>query len=137
MLVHKRTMGAIEYVWDGEYKPTGINGRYEAKMRQVKLEDVDYPDEWWYVPSGSALARKVNMYYPWIEPVVDNDGCLVDVVLTATQERRANRKEQQIKNKSDAMQRGYAKYNKNLRPKNLMPFVQPGKGKKRKVSKGG
>lgn len=77
MLIHKRTLGVLQWDWDGVSYVT-VRGAVLPKMRPVTLESHGLPaDEWWQVPNGTPLARKIALCYPFFDPVVE-DGVLVD-----------------------------------------------------------
>lgn len=76
MLVHKRTLGVLQWYWDGVSYVT-VDGVQRPKMVPVTLESHGLdPDEWWQVPNGTPLARKLALHYPFFDPVVE-DGELV------------------------------------------------------------
>ncbi len=76
MLVHKATMGVLDRFWTGRHrKPPG--GGEEPVMAEYTLENTGLdPAEWWEVPRGSALGRKLRRYYPFCSPAVSEDGSL-------------------------------------------------------------
>lgn len=78
MLVHKRTLGVLQWYWDGvSYE--SFNGVDVPKMAPVTLESHGLnAEEWWQVPNGTALARRIALNYPFFDPVVV-DGELVGV----------------------------------------------------------
>lgn len=78
MLVHKYTLGVLQWYWDGESYVT-FDGVTRPKMAPVTLESHDLsPDEWWQVPNGTPLAKRIALHYPFFDPVV-TDGELVGV----------------------------------------------------------
>ncbi len=116
MIVHKQTMGALDGMWSGEYR-TGPRGISEPLIRSVWLKDLPEldPTDWWEV-HDKRLANKVRTHYPWIVPVVDEDGELADViVLHEAQEGRSALRE-------EAVRRGY-RSTARVRPRGLMPFL--------------
>lgn len=78
MLVHKKTLGVLQWYWDGVSMVT-YDGVTMPKMEPVTLttHELD-PNEWWQVPNGTALARKIALCYPFFDPVVQ-EGELVGV----------------------------------------------------------
>lgn len=78
MLVHKRTMGILDYVWAGEYSRISAS-LSEPKKKYITISDVENPDEWWEIPNNSSLARTICRYYPWVIPKTDFDGNLIGV----------------------------------------------------------
>ena len=70
MLVHKRSLGVLDRMWDGESYQTW-HGVKVPLLRPVILAGLGLdPDEWWEV-TGS-LAAQVKRCYPWFVPVVEN-----------------------------------------------------------------
>ena len=79
MLVHKRTLGVLQWYWDGVSYVT-FDGVQRPKMAPVTLESHDLnAEEWWQVPNGTPLARKIALCYPFFDPV-EAEGQLVDAV---------------------------------------------------------
>lgn len=69
MLIHKRTLGVLQWYWDGVSYVT-FDGVQRPKMAPVTLESHELsPDEWWQVPNGTPLARKIALHYPFFDPV--------------------------------------------------------------------
>ena len=78
MLVHKRTLGVLQWYWDGVSYVT-FDGAARPKMAPVTLETYGLDaSEWWQVPNGTPLARCIALHYPFFDPVVA-DGELVGV----------------------------------------------------------
>lgn len=78
MLVHKRTLGVLQWYWDGVSFVT-FGGARRPKMAPVTLETYALDaDEWWQVPNGTPLARKIALNYPFFDPVVTG-GELVNI----------------------------------------------------------
>ncbi len=76
MLVHKATMGVLDQFWTGRHRKV-TDGGEEPVMAEHTLENTPLdPAEWWEVPRGSALGRKLRRYYPFCSPVVSQDGSL-------------------------------------------------------------
>lgn len=76
MLVHKATMGVLDQFWTGRYRKAPTGGE-EPVMAEYTLENTPLsPDEWWEVPRGSALGRKLRRHYPFCSPAVSEDGSL-------------------------------------------------------------
>ena len=76
MLVHKKTLGVLQWYWDGVSYLT-YNGETLPKMAAVTRETYELdPEDWWEVPNGTPLARKIALSYPFFDPVV-TDGELV------------------------------------------------------------
>lgn len=129
MLVHKKTMGVLDYLWSGEYRtgPGGVRMPLERPARLKDLPELD-PADWWEVPSGSPLAKKIRQYYPWIEAEVGPMGELVGVTVQREAtgpdgEMERLREQARERQATDAVSRGY-KARRRLRPKQLMPFLQ-------------
>ncbi len=78
MLVHKRTLGVLQWYWDGAGYVT-LHGATLPKLAPVTLETFGLDGgEWWEVPNGTPLARKIALSYPFFDPVVAG-GELVNV----------------------------------------------------------
>lgn len=78
MLVHKRTLGALQWYWDGVSYVT-VQGTVRPRMAPVTLETYGLDEaEWWQVPNGTPLARRIALHYPFFDPVVAEDR-LVDI----------------------------------------------------------
>ena len=78
MLVHKQTLGVLQWYWDGVSYVT-FDGVRRPKMAPVTPETYDLEDgQWWQVPNGTPLARKIALSYPFFDPVLA-EGELVDV----------------------------------------------------------
>lgn len=128
MLVHKKTMGVLDYLWYGEYRtdPGGVRMPLERPARLKDLPELD-PADWWEVPAGGPLAKKIRLYYPWIEPEVGPKGELVGVTVwreATEEEKELERLRGQARKRqaADAAARGYSA-RRRLRPKQLMPFL--------------
>ena len=79
ILVHKRTLGVLQWYWDGVSYLT-FDGVERPKMAPVTLESHGLTDEeWWQVANGTPLARKIALSYPFFDPV-EAGGQLVDVI---------------------------------------------------------
>lgn len=120
MLIHKRTMGVLDFIWTGRSDARGPI--YHA----ATLADVDNPSEWWEVPRSSKIGKCARKYYPYLEAFEDADGILQDIRPAhdnvATDEdlgRKRLIKELQ----AEAVRRGYVRRGK-VRPKGLMPFLK-------------
>lgn len=124
MLVHKATMGVLDRIWTGQHT-RGPDGILNPVERLAVPSDVDNPEDWWEIPSRSSLARRIRLYYPFLRPVVDEEGNLVDVVLLYSEERQ-EASERARKTKAakvqEAARRGYRKAGR-VRPLGLMPFL--------------
>lgn len=83
MVVHKKTMGVLDTIWLGGVSVRA--GKRTPRMRRATLALLVslYPDfraeDYWEVPGDSRLARTIRRYYPFLEPVVGEDGELLDV----------------------------------------------------------
>lgn len=119
MLVHKRTLGVIETVWTGKY--VLVQGVSYPVDQQVRISDVDDPDEWWELPKDSKLAAKIRKLYPWMIPEIDEQGNLIGVQPDKpdTVDLNAIKEERQ----KEAQARGYQHAGR-IRPKNLMSFLR-------------
>lgn len=79
MLVHKRTLGVLRWYWDGVSYRT-FEGVQQPKLVPVRLEHHNLKgEEWWQVPDGTPLARKISLCYPFFDPV-EVEGQLVDAI---------------------------------------------------------
>ena len=114
VIIHKKTMGAVDRIWNGKWRI--IQCRREPFYEPAKLSDFPElnPDDWWEIRTGSKLGKKVVRYYPEIEPVVDENGLLVDI------KRSACRKEP----KEEWLLEERLKGKRGQPHKNLMPFLQ-------------
>lgn len=126
MLIHKQTMGVLDTYWTGSYRlevSTGMQVPVEREYTYKSAPELSAA-EWWEVPRNSKLGKKLRMYYPWITPVVDEAGELVDVELqlAAPDEDQAARK---AALKQEAARRGYRRTGR-VRPKGMMPFLKRG-----------
>ena len=80
MLIHKATLGVLDYYWSGRYAKS-LDGQQLPLMVEYTLDGSGLsPDEWWYVPSRSPLAARIRWSYPWMDPVLGEDGELLDVL---------------------------------------------------------
>lgn len=71
MLIHKRTLGVLQWYWDGVSYEV-VNNITVPKMAPVTLESHGLSaEEWWQVPDGTALARRIALNYPFFDPVVE------------------------------------------------------------------
>ena len=126
MLIHKRTMGILTWMWTGGHRRMA-DGTTGLVMREYRFSDLPREDweNWWEIPTNSPLGRKIRQYYPWLEPVLGADGELLDVDITAD-DREAERERQQIQQRAarqeEAVRRGYRKRGM-VRPTGLMPFL--------------
>ena len=93
-----------------------------GKAEAAKLEGrIKALEEWREVPRSSKLGRKLRMYYPWVNPVVDESGEPTDVEI----QQAAPDGEQEARKAAlaqEARRRGYHRRGK-VRPKNIMPFL--------------
>lgn len=124
MLVHKATMGVLDEIWDGTYRKQA-DGSYAPVSRHTNMADFPElsPEDWWEIPDTSPLAARILRSYPFICPVMAENGELLDVVPLsfADQEREAEKKTLD----AEAARRGYKKRGC-VRPKGLFPFLSPG-----------
>jgi len=114
-------MGVLDYIWTGKHTH-GPDGTMVPVERPAVLADVDDPEGWWEIPSRSALAKKIRLYYPLLRPVTGPDGQLVDVVILRPEEGQEAAQEARDALKKEAAQRGYKRPGK-VRPRGLMPFL--------------
>lgn len=124
MLVHKATMGVLDRIWTGQHT-RGPDGILNPVERPAVPSDVDNPEDWWEIPSRSSLVRRIRLYYPFLRPVVDEEGNLVDVVLLCPEERQEaseRARETKAAKVQEAARRGYQKAGR-VRPLGLMPFL--------------
>lgn len=79
MLVHKKTLGVLQWYWDG-VSYTVFDGVQRPRMAPVTLTTYQLQaEDWWQVPNGTPLARKIALCYPFFDPVVV-EGELVDAL---------------------------------------------------------
>lgn len=119
-------MGVLDTYWTGAYRldpSTGLQIPVEQEYTYKNAPELD-PSEWWETSRNSKLGKKLRMYYPWVDPVVDEAGELVDVELqpAAPDEDQAARK---AALKQEAARRGYRRAGR-VRPKGMMPFLKRG-----------
>ena len=123
MLIHKQTMGVLDTFWTGENYLDTKSGLQVPVEREYTFRTAPElsPEEWWEVSRSSKLGRKLRMYYPWVNPVVDESGELTDVEI----QQAAPDGEQEARKAAlaqEARRRGYHRRGK-VRPKNIMPFL--------------
>lgn len=125
MMIHKRTMGVLECIWEGQYRHDR-NGYKIPLEKQVKLSDFPTlnPDDWWEIQNDCALAKRLKAIYPFCSPVTGLDGELVDMLPWEQNEDIAIQEEQQ-RRREEAQRRGYCQAGR-VRPKHLMPFLRGG-----------
>ena len=117
-------MGVLDRIWTGRHT-LGPDGVLTPVERSAVPSDVDDPEAWWEIPSRGALAQKIRRYYPFLRPVVDGEGGLVEVVPLcpeAAQEAAERAREAKAAMTQEAARRGYRKVGK-VRPLGLMPFL--------------
>lgn len=122
MLIHKATMGVLEYFWTGKYQ-TNHSGNLVPIDRPATLSDVDDPEEWWEIPNNCTLARTIHIYYPWITPEIDSDGRLIGVKIQKDEEDEPEFHIDRDALKREASSRGYRNIGR-IRPKGMMPFLR-------------
>lgn len=116
-------MGVLDTYWTGAYRldpSTGLQIPVDQEYSFRTFPDLSSA-EWWEVPRNSQLGRKLRLYYPWVDPVVDEAGMLTDVEI----QRAAPDGEQEARKAAlaqEAQRRGY-RQRKKVRPKNIMPFL--------------
>ena len=123
MLIHKSTMGVLDTFWTGENHLDTKSGLQVPVEREYTFRTAPElsPAEWWEVPRSSKLGRKLRMYYPWVDPIMDEAGELTDVEV----QQKATDREQEARKAAltqEARMRGYHRRGK-VRPKNIMPFL--------------
>lgn len=117
-------MGVLDRIWTGQHT-RGPDGILNPVERLAAPSDVDNLEDWWEIPSRGALAQKIRRYYPLLRPVVDAEGCLVEVVpLCPNEDQEASERarETKVARTQEAARRGYRKAGK-VRPLGLMPFL--------------
>lgn len=117
-------MGVLDRIWTGQHT-RGPDGILSPVERPAVLADVDTPEDWWEIPSRSLLARRIRIHYPFLSPVLDEEGGLVEVVplrTEAAQEAAERAREAKAAQVQEAARRGYRKAGK-VRPLGLMPFL--------------
>lgn len=122
MLVHKGSMGVLEYIWTGQYRRerTGAKVPVEQMAKLADLPQLD-PADWWEIPGDTPLAKRLRIYYPYVEAVVSPAGDLVDVSPLQAVKASEGLAEQQAR-QEEARRRGYRAPGR-VRPKGLMPFL--------------
>ena len=123
MLIHKATMGVLQTYWTGAHRTVPGSAVPEPVMKEYTFQTAPElsPEEWWEVPMTSKLGRKIRVYYPWVNPVVNEAGELTDVEI----QQAAPDGEQEARKSAlaqEARRRGYHRRGK-VRPKNIMPFL--------------
>ena len=79
MLVHKESGGVLFELWEGQ-RASRYGEAYYPLRRRLDCGALGLdPCDWWELPDGSGLAKRVRRYYPWFDPVVDDAGRLVDI----------------------------------------------------------
>ena len=79
MLIHKESLGVLDQYWPGDYTMEGqerVPRMVEYTLAGTGLS----PDDWWEVPRRSQLGRQLRASYPWCDPVMDDQGQLIDIV---------------------------------------------------------
>lgn len=117
-------MGVLDRIWTGQHT-RGPDGILNPVERPAVPSDVDNPEDWWEIPSRGALAQKIRRYYPLLRPVVDEEGCLLEVVpLCPNEDQEASERARETKaaRTQEAARRGYRKAGK-VRPLGLLPFL--------------
>ena len=117
-------MGVLDRIWTGQHT-RGPDGILSPVERPAVLADVDTPEDWWEIPSRSSLARRIRIHYPFLSPVLDEEGGLVDVVplrTEADQEAAETARVTKAARVQEAARRGYRKSGR-VRPLGLMPFL--------------
>jgi hypothetical protein len=78
VLVHKATLGVLQWAWDGVSYET-FQGVRCPRLEAVTLETYGLDSaDWWQIPNGTPLARQIALCYPFFDPVV-TEGELVGV----------------------------------------------------------
>lgn len=120
MLIHKATLGVLDYIWTGAYKTCPDGTRVPIERPAIPGDIPGYDaSEWWEAPSSGPLAKKIRLYYPDLIPILDPDGELVGVSVHRDIPSPGLDAEQQIQ---EARSRGYKRRNQ-VRPRGLMPFL--------------
>lgn len=126
MLVHKSTMGVLDLIWTGKYQ-RGADGTLTPLLTRASLErlpELD-PADWWEVPDGTALAKRISLHYPNLAPVVGEDGGLLDVIVDQAERERSPDLERE-RLLEEAAKRGYQRPG-SVRPLNLFGFLRNSK----------
>lgn len=133
MLVHKRTMGVLVYVWKGDLirirSDSGGGKRSIPKYVEANFKNLPEcsPDEYWEVNNNTPMAKLIISYYPFISPVVDDDGNLVNVLVFNDKVEINKTSKQRAKKEMEMtmLDRGYKSYRKHAYNRtNLIPFVK-------------
>ncbi len=123
MLIHKATMGVLNWVWTGTCC-RGPGGALEPVYRRAALADVDDPENWWEIPNTGALYRRVRDNYPFLEPQTGPDGELLGVDVPGDPERQARAEAAQEALREEARARGYQSAGRARRPKGLFGSLE-------------
>lgn len=95
MLIHKRTLGVLQWTWDGVSYVT-FDGVQRPRMKPVTFETYALNrEEWWEVPNGTPLARTIAAHYPFFDPVVV-EGELVGVEIWPAWKRYGEQEPQAV-----------------------------------------
>ena len=114
MLVHKRTMGVLDLIAVEVSKP--LPGGDTIRLLSATMQSLDGldPAEWWEIRRDSPLGRKCRVYYPLMEPILDESGALIDVRPIQADELDAGDDPIPLQRPPSIRRR----------PKNLMPFLK-------------
>lgn len=127
MLVHKRTLGVLEYIWTGLYTINPKTGEEEPLPRRAERQDLldagEDPADWWELSGPPGLLNVLRHNAPLIVPELDADGNLVGAKPLWQLERQKAQEAVRAKAREENQARGY-KSRVNLRPKGMMPFLR-------------
>lgn len=81
MLLHKQSMGVLTLFWTGALRSggPGVSIPVLAPYTPDNIPDFD-PDEWWEIRGNTTLGRRLLKSYPFCDPVVGENGELLDIV---------------------------------------------------------
>lgn len=109
MLIHKKTLGVLTTVAACYGSVVGEITATVDNLRRLGIR-IDACD-WWFVPNGSPLARRISLCYPDFTPVLDEAGELRDIVDLRAWRLKARRRqreaEETARRRADATARGY------------------------------
>ena len=131
LLIHKETMGVLDYVWTGSYRHTPSGEKIPVRRRATleylrkQFPELD-PAEWWELPEDHPLTTLILRNYPWLTPVVGPDGELLDVKNSRREETKRQEQEVKQRRQKEAQSRGYRQAGR-MRQLGLFSFLNTNK----------
>lgn len=129
MLIHKKSLGVLTTVMAPDADALMEIAATIDNFFKLGLE-ID-PNEWWFVPNSTPLARRISLSYPDFVPVTNDAGELVDIVdlraerqQTLREQIAAEEAERDAQLRRDAEARGYAPVRKTRVAPMSMGFMQ-------------